>query len=183
MVETARRAMSTWLGTLARGGLLRSAYEEAGVAVAAWVVGEERLSQLREWMKRQPRDVVSREQRGAVEVCIWMAHADRAIDPEETHLLRQIVLDAELEDDVRDELVEAAHAPPPLDGIADRVTHPVLRELLLALSWELATADGSIATSEREFHGELARMLDIADERAREIRQEVVERVSAPPER
>ena len=42
----ATSAMSTWIGTLARGGVLSGA-EAAGLAVAAFVVGEERLDELR----------------------------------------------------------------------------------------------------------------------------------------
>lgn len=179
MADDARRAMATWLGTLARGGILRSSHEEAGVAVAAWVVGEERLGALRDHLAHQPEDVVTREQRGAIEVCIAMAHADRKIDPEETHLLRQIVLESQLADDVRDELVEAAHDPPSLDGIEARVTHPVLRELLLALSWELATADGIVDVREQAFHSSLAARLGVPEDRADEIRDAVVERLSA----
>jgi len=180
-MSESRKAMSTWLGTLARGGLLRADHEEAGVAVAAYVVGEDRLGELREWMTSQPAEVTAREQRGAVEVCIWMAHADRKMDPEETHLLRQIVMESDLDEETRDELVQASHDPPSLDGIEQRVTHPVLRELLLALSWELAAADGGVADSERDFHVGLARRLQVGEDRAQEIRDSITQRLSAPP--
>ena len=81
--------MSTWIGALSSGGVLRGELEEAGVTVAAYVVGEDRLSELREWMVQQPKDVIAREQVAAIQVCIWMANADRNLDPEESHLLQQ----------------------------------------------------------------------------------------------
>ena len=68
---------------LAHGGVLRSDLEEAGVTVAAYVVGEERLSELREWMTKQSPDVLAAQRVAAVEICIWMANADRNLDPEE----------------------------------------------------------------------------------------------------
>jgi hypothetical protein len=84
---------------------------------------------------------------------------------------------SELDDDTRDDLVEAAHDPPSLEGIEGRITHPILRELLLALSWELAAADGRIDTRERDFHAELARRLDISPERAQAIRVSITDRL------
>ena len=114
-------------------------------------------------------------------MCIWMAHADRKMDPEEAHLLRQIVMESDLDEEARDELVQASHDPPSLDGIEERVTHPVLRELLLALSWELATADGRVSDAERAFHVGLAKRLQVDENRAEEIRDSVTQRLSAPP--
>jgi hypothetical protein len=165
--------MSTWLGALAKGGLLASDHEEAGHAVAAFVVGDERLEALRAWWEAQPADVVAREKRGAIEICIWMANADRRLDPEEAHMLRAIVLESHLDEDTQDELVASIHDLPSLEGIEDRLTHPVLRELLLALAWELAAADGEIDVRERDFHVGLALRLGIDEARAREIREAI----------
>jgi hypothetical protein len=165
--------MSTWLGALAKGGLLDNDHEEAGHAVAAFVVGDERLEELRRWWKAQPDADVARETRGAIEICIWMANADRRLDPEEAHMLRAIVLESQLDEDTQDELVAAIHDLPSLDGIEERLTHPVLRELLLALAWELAAADGRIDLRERDFHVGLALRLGIDDARAREIREAI----------
>ena len=131
-------AMSTWIGALSSGGVLRGELEEAGVTVAAYVVGEDRLSELREWMVQQPKDVIAREQVAAIQVCIWMANADRNLDPEESHLLQQIIMNSGLDADTQDQLVTEVHDPPSLEGLEERLTHPVLRELLLGLSWELA---------------------------------------------
>jgi tellurite resistance protein len=54
-------------------------------------------------------------------------------------------------------------------GLERRITHPVLRELMLALTWELACADGRIDAREREVFERLARTLDISRVRALEI--------------
>ena len=44
------RAIASWIGTLASGGLITDAHQEAGLSVAAYVVGESRLAELREWL-------------------------------------------------------------------------------------------------------------------------------------
>lgn len=130
----ATSAMSTWIGTLARSGVV-SGEEAAGLAVAAYVVGEERLDALRAWFAEQSADVAVREKRAAIEICIWMANADRNLDPEEAHFVKQVVMASQLDDDTVDALVSAVHDPPSLDDLEQRLTHPVLRELMLALSW------------------------------------------------
>jgi len=170
--------MSTWLGTLTRGGLLQDAHEEAGVAVAAYVVSEERLSELRTWMASQPTEVLRREQQAAIAVCMWMAHADRVVAPEERDLLRRIVLCSSLDPAERDELLRAVESPPSLADLEDRITHPVLRELLLALSWELAVSDERVTTEESALYSGLARRLGIGEARASEIRDSVVRELS-----
>lgn len=175
-------AMTTWLGTLAAGGVLDSAHAKAGVTVAAYVVGEEAVAALRGWMAEQSADVVRREKRAAIEVCIFMANADRNLDPEEAHMLRQIVGSSGLDEDTVDELVAEVHAPAELDGVEDRLTHPTLRELMLALSWEMATADGDVDESEAALYADLAKRLGVRSGRADELRSAVTERLSAPPE-
>lgn len=162
--------MATWVGTLSRGGVIREEREEAGVAVAAFVVGEERLRELREWFNEQKPEVRAREQRAAVEVCIWMAHADREVVHEEAELLRAIVLGSELREAERTALFESVAEPPAFSDIAERLTQPTLRELMLALSWELACADGRIDPMEVELHDGLAKRLGVGAERASEIR-------------
>lgn len=180
-MSDAQTAMTTWIGTLAHGGVLRSDLEEAGVTVAAYVVGEERMSELREWMTKQSPEVLAAQRVAAVEICIWMANADRNLDPEEVQLLKEIILRSELDDDTQDALVAAVHEPPSLDGIESRIGHPVLKELLLALSWELAHADGNVAASEEAFLTGLAKRLGISPERSRELHAAVTQRISQMP--
>jgi uncharacterized tellurite resistance protein B-like protein len=175
-------AMSSWLGSLARGGVLtRDEVSEAGVGVAAYVVGPEALEELRAWMGEQSEEAVRRERRAAVEVCIWMANADRQLDPEESHLLSQIISRSGLDEATMDELVTEVHDPPSLADIEERLTHPVLRELMLALAWEMAEADGEVARSEAAFYTGLAKRLGVEEARAAELRQSVTARVSKPP--
>lgn len=176
-MDEAQRAMATWVGTLARGGVIREDREEAGVAVAAFVVGEDRLEALREWFAAQPAEVRAREQRAAVEVCIWMAHADREVVHEEAELLRAIVMSCELDEAERQALTESVAEPPPLSDIAERLTHPTLRELMLALSWELACADGRVDPMEAELHAGLAKRLGVDEARAAELRGSIEEQV------
>ncbi|MDQ3033538.1 MAG: TerB family tellurite resistance protein [Myxococcota bacterium] len=176
-ISDAQTAMASWLGALARGGVLGDSWERAGEAVAAFVVGKPELDGLREWFAAQPPEVARRERRAAIEVCIWMAHADRTVDVEETHLLRQIIGASLLDEDTQDELVRASHEPPSLANVEKRLTHPVLRELLLALCWELASADGRVDDSERDFYTGLAKRLDIGAVRAAEIQRAISERV------
>jgi uncharacterized tellurite resistance protein B-like protein len=181
MSDDSRMAMSTWVGALGRSGLLRNDVERAGVAVATFVVGEERIEELRAWLRKAPTDVLRREKRAAIEVCIWMANADRRLDPEEAHFLRALVSDSGLDDDTVDELVESIHDLPSLDGIELRLTHPTLRELMLALAWELASADGTVDRLEEAFHVGLAKRLGVESSRATELRDAVVQRISLTP--
>lgn len=170
-------AMASWLGALAQGGVVDEANEAAGEALAAFVVGKKRLSELAKWFRAQSWERARTERRAAIELCIWMAHADRAIDPEERHLLRKLVTASGLDDDTQDELVLAVHTPPPIDGIESRLTHPVLRELILALAWELAMVDGRIHEAESALFADLAARLSIDPERAREIRESVCDEI------
>ncbi len=163
-------AMSTWIGTLEKSGVLESAHARAGAALAAFVVGEERLDELRGWLSAQTPDTAAREKKAAIEICIWMANADRRLDPEEAHMLRAIVDESGLDEAARAELIASIDDLPSLHQIERRLTHPILRELLLALAWELASADGTVHALERDFHVGLARRLGVDDARAAEIR-------------
>jgi uncharacterized tellurite resistance protein B-like protein len=183
-MSDSRLAMSTWVGALAKTGVLSHsarAHEEAGVALAAFVVGESRIEDLRRWLESQPVEILVREKRAAIEVCIWMANADRKLDPEEAYLLRTLVGSSGLDDDTVDELVASIHDLPSLDGIETRLTHPVLRELMLALCWELASADGEVDRLEEAFHVGLARRLEIDSHRAKELRDAMNQRISLAP--
>jgi tellurite resistance protein len=176
-MDDSRRAMASWLGTLAQGGILKEPIAQAGEALAAFVVGEEALLQLRLWLRTQPDEIASRERRTAIEVCIWMAHADREVHAEEREMLRELVTGSALDEDTQDALVQAVHEPPSLDGVEARLTHPILRELLLALAWELAQADGRVDDAEKEGYAELTRRLGISHERADQIKRAICESI------
>lgn len=174
MANEARNAMSSWLGSLSRGGVIEG---ESGDAVAAYVVGAERLAELRGWLSGQPEAIRRRERRAAIEVCIWMANVDRNLDAEEAAMLRELIGRSGLPDEDQDQLVAESHDPPSLEDLEERLTHPVLHELLLALAWELASADGRIERSERDFFQGLAKRLRVEPVRAAEIQRSIAERV------
>lgn len=176
-MEDATRAMATWLGALAQTGVVHGADANAGEDLAVYVVGEEKLAQLRSWFALATPKEITREKVAAIEVCIWMAYADRVLDPEERDLLRVVVDASGLDDDAKAELVSATHDPPSLKNLPNRLTQPVLRELMLALAWELAQADGRISRAENDFYRGLARKLEVPDDRAEAIRTAVSNRL------
>lgn len=178
-MTAAQRAMTTWVGALASGGVLQDPTEDeaAGAAVAAYVVGEDRLAELRAYFAEVGEQAASGERRAAVEAVIAMAQSDRDVHPEERHILRELVGKSGLDADAQDELVMLVHEPRGTSGLEDRLTHPVLRELILALAWELALADGRIDEAETEYYASLATQLGVTAERATEISEAVGERL------
>ena len=167
-------AMATWVGALARGGLLIGHEEEEGAMLALSVLGEEGLDQLRRWFASQAADIVARERRGAIHACIWMAHADREVATEEVELLGEIISHSELPPKVQEELQAAIDEPLEPEDIAQELTNPGLRELMLAMTWELAQVDNRLGDDERTAHNELAEAFGVDDERAEAIRDAVL---------
>ncbi len=176
-MEDATKAMATWLGALARTGVVHGADANAGEDLAAYVVGADKLAQLHAWFAGAAPKDVAREKTAAVEVCIWMAYADRELDPAEGNLLLGIIDASGLDEDAKGALLAATHEPPSLKNLVKRLTQPVLRELLLALAWELAQADGRISRAENDFYRGLARKLEVTEERAEAIREAVSRRL------
>lgn len=175
-MSEARKAMQGWMGALARGGVIDA---DAGDLdpVAALVVGHAELAELSAWLRSQTDAVRERERRAAIEVCIWMANADRSLDPAELEMLRGLIGSSGLPLEIQAELSASIEDPPSLAELETRLTHPILRELMLALAWEMASADGSIARSESAFLTGLARRLDVAPARTAEIQRAIAERV------
>lgn len=168
-------AMATWIGALSRGGLLLGHVEEEGAELAADVLGEAGLIRLREWFARQTIDVVERERRGAIHACIWMAHADRELASEEIEVLERVIAQSELPPKVQEELVAAIDDPLEAEDIAEELTQPGLRELVLALTLELALSDQRFDASEQAAFDELAEAFGIDEERAEQIRAHVAD--------
>ena len=166
-------AVATWVGALTRGGILRTAEEERGVEEALALIGEERLSELREHFAEAGAEVGLRERRGAILACIWMAHADRELAPEEASLLEAIILQSDFPSAEVARLTESVREPPELEAVAASLTYPPLRELMLALAWQLAMADGRVDAEERGAYGALAEALGVDEARAGEIRERV----------
>ena len=175
-MSEARKAMQGWMGALARGGVIEAEPSDLD-PVAALVVGHEELVALDAWLRGQPSDVRARERRAAIEVCIWMANADRSLDPAEMDMLRGLIESSGLSPTIQAELALAIEDPPSLVSLETRLTHPILRELMLALAWELASADGDIARSESAFFVGLAKRLDVSPARTAEIQRVIAERI------
>lgn len=160
-------AIDRWVNLLAAGGVL----SEGGVIGDARVpIAGEALQALQAWLIDAPKEVRDRERRAAIEVCIWMANADRELDPDEAALLRTLIDRSGLDDDAKDELVLAVHDVPSIADIDERLTNQTLRELLLHLAWEFANADGTIARAEEALYTGLAKRLGVSEERAAELK-------------
>lgn len=180
-MNDAQRAMTSWVGALTSGGVFRSKHEEAGVTLAAYVVGEEQMSELREWMNKQEQGTLIAAQKACIEICIWMANADRKLEPEEVQLLKALITHSQLGADDQDALVAAVHDPPSMNGIEKRVSHPVLRELMIALMWELAMSDGELAKAESDLMKGFVKRFEIEEDRAQSLRDAVHARLSETP--
>jgi tellurite resistance protein len=170
-MSDAGRAMVAWVGALARGGLLMAHEEEVGAELALRVLGEAGLSRLRTSFASQSSHAVARQRRGAIHACIWMAQADREIVPSEIALLESIIAHSDLSANDRDELEAAMIEPQIPERFAEELTAPELRELIVALAWQLAHADGRVDDEERAAIHALCDVFEIADARADEIRR------------
>ncbi len=179
----ARRAIETWVGALASGGVLAEPDadagpdDKAGRALAKFVLGEAGVTDLHAFLTSADEATAVRERCAASEVCIWMAHADRELHPEERRMLENLVAASRLSEDRRASLVAAIDAPPPLDGIEERLTHPVPRELIMALAWELALSDGTVDAEEEALFLRMATRLDVSMNRAQELRHAMDQRI------
>lgn len=169
MTEAAK-AMATWLGALAAPGFTLNSRQKAGLTVATYVLGEGKLDALRAWFAFQSPEAQSRELQATIEAVIHMAHADRDFDESERAFLDHTIDHAGISDDAKAFLRLRLDDPQPLDDLAQRITQTTLREMLLALCWELAMADDRIAPEEITAYDDLARKLDVPGARAMELR-------------
>jgi uncharacterized membrane protein YebE (DUF533 family) len=158
-----------WLGILA-GGVLTGREDEEAAEEAVKVVGEAKLSELREWFAGKSRDERQAAEAAVIEACIAMMHSNRVVKSEERALVDAVIARADLDAAHRAALEKAIEHPPKRETIASRVPHPVLRELLLVLAWELAKADGHVDDDERGEYGLLAALLGVDKERAAALR-------------
>lgn len=152
--------VTRWVTLLSPTALLHGERDDWAVRAATRVVGETRLAELREYLEREPADRAAALRSAAIEICIWMAVSDRVVDPREREVLAEAVEGAELAPEETARLVELCRsalgdvrklAHP--ETLAERADHPVLRELLLALAWQVALADDYVDDLElRSFH-------------------------------
>lgn len=169
-----------WLGLLG-SGLLENKLDEEAIDAAIRIVGEEPLSDLRAWVAQQPHDAIQELDAIAIEVCIWMARADGVISEDERKhidgLIRASRLDPETEERVR----KAWTIRPNLMGLAERLPHPVLRELLLVLAWQTAFADGHLSRVEQGGEVLLSTLLSVPEDRAYALRRALGSISRLPP--
>jgi uncharacterized tellurite resistance protein B-like protein len=144
--------------------------EEEGALLALEVLGEDGLRELRSFFSKQDTETVQRERRAAIAACIWMAKADLTLAPEEDELLCKIIAQSDLPFAGQRELLAAVAQPWPPDRIAKELTQSGMRQLVLALCWQVARADDRVEESESEAYDSLARAFGIDDARAEEIR-------------
>ncbi len=170
------KAVNTWVAILSGGGLLRGERETEGAELAGKIVGEVRLSELRAWLTAlapaQQEDIRS----AAIELCMWMAVADRVIDPAERDLLGDVVRASGLSPADEQRMLDLLQSAlgdirrlPHLETLAERLDHPVLRELMLALAWHVANADGFVDALESSSYGRLAAIFGVPANVARAI--------------
>jgi uncharacterized tellurite resistance protein B-like protein len=156
-------AIATWVAVLSGGGLLHGEREAKGVELASSIVGEARLSELRGWLEARNQEDLADIRSASIELCMWMAVADRVTDPAERDLLGDIVRASGLSPDEEARLLALLPAAlgdvrslPHLETLAERLDHPVLRELMLALAWYVAGSDGFVDALEDTSYERLA---------------------------
>ena len=162
--------MATWLGSLLRG-------DDFGtdVALVTGILGAEGLARLRAWIAEQPDDLVVREKVGAIHACIWMVQADRETHPSEVQALQDVIAKSELPWGEQTKLLAALNQPMTPETIAADLSNPQLRELMLAVAWEMARADGRVDEGEISAYEELAAAFGVTLARSEEIRAAVGE--------
>ena len=163
-------SVERWLGVLATG-ILHDRADEDAVRAAARIVGEDALGSLREWFAAQTPGERQTAQCAVIDACVAMVHADRVVTDGERAQLRALIDSSSLDAEHAARMLRAIDLEPRrLEAVVERVGHPVLRELLLVLAWELANADGTYGEAERGTYGLLAARLGIAPERAQSLR-------------
>ena len=164
-------SVERWLGVLATG-VLRDRADEDAILAAARIVGEDALASLREWFAAHTPDERQVTQCAVIEGCIAMVHADRVVTDAERAQLRALIEASRIDEAHAERMKKAIdHSPRAMDHIVRSLTHPVLRELLLVLAWELANVDGKLDDAERGLYGLLAAQLSVTPERAQTLRE------------
>lgn len=168
-MKRAENEIARWLGILSTG-VLDGEDDERSIERAARVLGEARLGELRTWFAAQDREVVRTAKCAVVEAAIAVAQADRTVAETERTLVERIVQLARLDDAAKIQIFASLERRAALDDLGRRIGHPALRELTLALAWQVAGTDDQIDEAERGVYGELAKRLEIPKDRAKALR-------------
>lgn len=169
MLSLVADSVARWMGILSTGLLVGSDAEAAAIR-AQKVLGSQQLSELRRWFGALPPASLTDAKSAVVEACIAMVHADGVVQDEERELVERIVQLADLDEAAGEALVKRIDQKPDLDAIVARLTHPALRELVLVMTWQIVTSDGTIQPTEHQAHDALAEKLEIAADRASVLR-------------
>lgn len=148
-MANALEGMAAWMGVLLRGGMIFNEREEQAVKTAMTVLGEERLEELRRFFAEQKPEQADQERVGAIQLCLWMANADRELASEERELLDEVIDRSDLPSSEKERLRDSMGEDPDVDGAIAAVNQPGLRRLVLALAWELAESDGTVDQDEQ----------------------------------
>jgi uncharacterized tellurite resistance protein B-like protein len=175
-----RQHIERWLGLLA-SGVLENWEDEEAIDAAIEIVGEARLSELREWVAQQSHATIQGLDATAIEVCIWMARADGEVSEAERLHIEELIAASHLDAETDARVREAWERRPNLVGLAERLPHPVLRELLLVLAWQTAFADGRLDRVEQGGELLLSTLLAVPDERAYALRRALGSMSRLPP--
>lgn len=161
-------AMVTWLGAYLRGAEADEEDARHGEAIARRVLGEDGVATLRAHLSDPAR--LHRERVGAIHAAIWMVKADREVADAEAEILDALIAHSELPWGEQQKLLAAVREPLSPERIAEELTEPALRELMLGLTWAIARADGRLDDRERDAFDALAAAFDVDEARRAAIR-------------
>ena len=105
----------------------------------------------------------SRQRRAALEVCIWVAHADALLHEDEQAILERLIGQSGLAWKDQQALFGAARRKPDIDEIATRLTDPGLRKAIYGVARKIVRADGEVHDDERSALAQLRAALEIGD--------------------
>lgn len=164
-----RDEVARWMGILSSGMLIGEEAERSALR-ARHVLGRERLLELRAWFDTQAPEAVVDAKVAIIEAVMSIAYADGSLEEGERELADRMIDLAELDEVTQAALKDRITTPPALDAVVPRIPHPSLRELVLVMAWQMATADGRVEQEEHGAYGVLADRLGIMPVRAQELR-------------
>lgn len=161
--------VARWMGILS-GGLLIGEEAERSAIRARLVLGGPRLVELRKWFDAQTPEALADLKTAVIEAVVSIAYADGKVADDEVELANLLIAFSELDEATQAQVRARIATSPSLDLVVPRITHPAIRELVLVMAWQMASADGRVEQSEHGAYGVLADKLDVSPTRAHELR-------------
>ena len=131
--------------------------EDADEAAAREVFGDAAIAELREFFAKVDVEESRRQRGAAIEACVWMAHADRVLHDGEIAILERLIRSSGLPWSAQQALIGATRNVPDINEVAERLTQPRLRIMIVELAREIALADGELADEEKDALEQLRR--------------------------